>query len=175
MKMYNIKWWFVAAAIICVFTGLPFAQAGTEKGEKKMSVAAGRKVSIEYTLKLNDQSVIDSNVGLEPLNYTHGSQQIIPGLEKELEGMKIGDSRHVTVKPEDGYGEINEKAVVEVSKDMIPEEALKVGTPLQGQNADGQSIMATVKEIKEKTVVLDHNHPLAGKTLIFDVKILDIQ
>jgi FKBP-type peptidyl-prolyl cis-trans isomerase SlyD len=82
---------------------------------------------------------------------------------------------HFTIKPEDGYGLVDQKAIMEVSKEQIPQDALKVGAHLQGQNDDGQVITAMVAEIKEQTVVLDFNHPLAGKTLHFDVKVVDIQ
>lgn len=173
--MYRIRWWIAVISIFYALIGAPFVNAETEKGENNMTVLEGKKVSIEYTLKLEDKTVLDTNAGSDPLTYVHGSHQIIPGLEKELYGMKVGDSKQVTVKPEEGYGEVNEKAIIEVSKDLIPEEALKVGTPLQGTNDDGQTITATVKEINEKTVVLDHNHPLAGKTLFFDVKIMGIE
>jgi FKBP-type peptidyl-prolyl cis-trans isomerase SlyD len=89
--------------------------------------------------------------------------------------MKVGDSKQVTVKPEDAYGPVNKDAVSEIEKDQIPEDSLKVGTVLQGQNPDGRVLIARVVEIKEDTVLLDYNHPLAGKTLYFDVKILDVQ
>ena len=82
---------------------------------------------------------------------------------------------HFTIKPEDGYGSVGQKAIMEVSKKQILQDALKVGAQLQGQNADGQVIHAQVVEIKEQTVVLDFNHALAGKTLNFDVKIVNIQ
>jgi len=139
-----------------------------------MTISKDKQVSIEYTLKLEDDSVVDSNVDADPLTFVHGSGQIIPGLEKELEGMKAGESKQVVVSPEEGYGESNPKALVEVAKEKIPETALKVGTMLQGQSADGGSVYARVAEIKESTVILDHNHPLAGKTLHFDVKVIDV-
>ncbi|MHC4321517.1 MAG: FKBP-type peptidyl-prolyl cis-trans isomerase, partial [Planctomycetota bacterium] len=137
--------------------------------------STGKQVSIEYTLTLEDETVVDSNVGAEPLTFIQGSHNIIPGLENSLDGMKIGDSKQVTVKPEDAYGPVNKDAVSEVEKDQIPQESLKVGTVLQGQNPDGRVIIARVVEIKEDTVLLDYNHPLAGKTLNFDVKILAVQ
>lgn len=171
--MNKIKWWIFLGLILTGLIGSPLHSAETVKGDKKMTVAEGKTIGIEYTLKLKDDSVIDTNVGAEPLTYIQGSHQIIPGLEKELEGMKVGEIKKVTVNPKDGYGEINEKAVVEVNKELIPKD-VKVGMQLQGRNADGQAISATIKEIKEKTVLLDHNHPLAGKTLFFDVKILSI-
>jgi FKBP-type peptidyl-prolyl cis-trans isomerase SlyD len=139
-----------------------------------MIISKDTQVSIEYTLKLDDDSVVDTNVKADPLTFTFGSGQIIPGLEKELEGMKAGENKKVTVSPEEGYGESNPKALVEVDKDKIPEGALKVGAMLQGQSADGASVYARVSEVRDSTVVLDHNHPLAGKTLHFDVKIMEV-
>ncbi len=138
-------------------------------------VSSGKEVSLEYTLKLDNDEVIDSNVGDAPLTYTQGSGQIITGLESALEGMQVGDSKHVTVKPEDGYGAVNPEAFQEVPKENIPPDALKVGTELIGRDAQGRVVRPRVAEVKDKTVVLDFNHPLAGKTLHFDVKILDVK
>jgi len=139
-----------------------------------MSVSEGRQVSIEYTLKLEDQTVVDSNVGAAPLTYVHGSHQIIPGLEKSLAGMKVGDKKEVTVKPEDGYGPLDTKALLEVTKEQIPADSIKIGSALQGRDNDGNVFSARVTDIKDKTVVLDFNHPLAGKTLFFEVRVLNI-
>jgi FKBP-type peptidyl-prolyl cis-trans isomerase SlyD len=145
------------------------------KGEKAMTIKSGKEVSIEYTLMLGDKEVIDSNVGSEPLSYTHGAHQILPGLENALEGMKIGDSKQVTVEAEEGYGEVDQNAFQEVNKEQIPPDALKVGAPLQARDPNGQTVSFRVAEIKDQTVVLDFNHPLAGKTLYFDVKVLAVQ
>jgi FKBP-type peptidyl-prolyl cis-trans isomerase SlyD len=139
------------------------------------SVAEGTQVSIEYTLKLDDQNVFDTNVGAEPLTYVQGSRQIVPGLEKALVGMKVGESKQVTVKPEEGYGTIRQEAFMEIEKEKIPEEARKVGAQIQGRAGNGQMVRARVAEIKDATVLLDFNHPLAGKTLHFDVKVVNIQ
>jgi len=109
------------------------------------------------------------------MNFTQGSHQIIPGLESALEGMKVGESKQVTVNPEEGYGPINPEAVQEVPIENIPPDARKVGVRLQGQDAQGRMVHPLVTEVKEQVVMLDFNHPLAGKKLFFDVKILDIQ
>ncbi len=139
-----------------------------------MSVSKGSQVSIEYTLKLEDRTVVDSNVGGAPLTYVHGSHQIIPGLEESLTGMKVGDSKEVIVKPEDGYGNVNTGALLEVNKDQLPPDSMIVGSNIQGRDKNGNAISARVSEVRDKTVVLDFNHPLAGKTLYFDVKVLNI-
>jgi FKBP-type peptidyl-prolyl cis-trans isomerase SlyD len=143
--------------------------------EKPAAVSPGTQVSIEYTLKLDDKSVFDTNVGADPLTYVHGSRQIVPGLEKALEGMKVGESKQVTVQPEEGYGKVHNEAFLELEKEKIPNDARQVGARVQGRTGDGQTVTARVAEIKDATVVLDFNHPLAGKTLHFDVKILKIQ
>lgn len=139
------------------------------------TVAPGTLVSLEYTLKLDGEQVLDSNVGSEPFTYLHGSHQIVPGLEKALEGMAVGERKQVTVPPEEGYGIIRPDAIVEVDKSRIPPDARQVGTHVEGQNANGQTFRATVAELKDDTVVLDFNHPLAGKTLHFDVKVLGVK
>ena len=140
-----------------------------------MTISDGKIISIEYTLTLEDKKVIDTNVGKNPLTFTQGSHQIIPGLEAELEGMKTGDTKQVTVSPEKGYGQVNPQAVQEVPIDKIPPDGRKVGMQLQGKDDQGRVHISRVAEIKEKVIVLDFNHPLAGKTLYFDVKILDIK
>jgi FKBP-type peptidyl-prolyl cis-trans isomerase SlyD len=138
-------------------------------------VQAGSNVAFDYTLTDESGTVIDSSKGKEPMQYIHGQGQIIPGLEKELAGMAVSDEKKVTLKPEDAYGPINPKAFQEIPKEKLPPDALKVGTLLMAQGPQGQGVPARVHEIKEKTVIMDFNHPLAGKTLSFDIKITDIK
>lgn len=143
-----------------------------------MIVSRGMKVSIEFTLKREDDAVIHTSLGAAPLTYDHGLQQIIPGLEKALEGMRIGECKHVTISPDEGYGQIEPKAFVEVGKEQVPQDtvdALRVDAYVRGRDASGGVFHARVAEIKDQTVVLDFNHPLAGQTLYYEVKVLDIQ
>jgi len=151
------------------------AQAELQEGGSPMTVSDGKTISMEYTLTLENKEVLDTNVGGEPLSFTQGSHEIIPGLETALSGMKAGESKQVTVAPEQGYGEVNPQAIQEVPIDQIPPDARKVGVQLQGKDGQGRMVTPKVTEVKEQVVVLDFNHPLAGKTLYFDVKILDIQ
>jgi FKBP-type peptidyl-prolyl cis-trans isomerase SlyD len=139
------------------------------------SVQQGVLVSIEYTLTDETGKVIESNVGKEPLTYIHGAGQIVRGLEKELAGMKVGEQKKIQVKPEEGYGLRDPNAVQEIRKDKIPAEAQQVGATLMTQAADGRSLPMRIQEIREKTVVVDLNHPLAGKTLNFNVKVSDLK
>lgn len=152
-----------------------FALAEAPGTGSTMPISNGNLVSLEYTLTLEDKTVLDTNVGGKPLNFTQGTQQIIPGLEVALLGMKPGESKHVTVEAKDGYGELDPRRVQEIPIEQIPENARKVGTQLEGQGPKGQVIRSTVKEVKGKMIVLDFNHPLAGKKLFFDVTVLDVQ
>ena len=140
-----------------------------------MIVEEGKQVSIEYTLSIEPEGVVDSNVDSDPLTYIQGGQQIVPAVEKALEGMAVGETKEISIPPEHGYGERSDKAFQEVRKSLVPEEARKVDTVLQGRDERGGIVNARVAEVKDETVVLDLNHPLAGKTLQFNVKILDIQ
>ena len=159
---------------LCIFGGLGFS-ATAEKTKDTLVVKDGLMISLEYTLKSPDGKVLETSKGREPLKYIHGQKMMIPGLEKELTGMRVGGEKNVTVKPEDGYGKINPNAVQEVPKEKIPENALKVGAVLAARSPEGMVVPMTVKQIKDKTVVMDMNHPMAGKTLVFDVKVVDIQ
>jgi FKBP-type peptidyl-prolyl cis-trans isomerase SlyD len=164
---------FGALALALLLLGSSAAAA--EKTADNRVVKDGQLVTLHYTLKGIDGKVIESSKDKEPLKYVHGRKMIIPGLEKELTGMKVGGEKHVTVKPEDAYGQVNKNAFQEIAKDRVPANGLKIGAVLNGQGAQGQPMQARVHEIKEKTVVLDFNHPMAGKTLNFDVKVVDIQ
>lgn len=163
----------LALAFLQIF--LTSHAVAAQTGKDVNTIKNGSVVSLQYTLSGEDGKTIESNKGKEPLKYTHGSRQIIPGLEKELTGMKVGGEKRVKVKPEEGYGPVNPQGFQEFPKEKIPANGLKVGAVLMAQGPQGQPMPVKVKEIKEKTVVLDLNHPLAGKTLLFDVKVLDIE
>jgi FKBP-type peptidyl-prolyl cis-trans isomerase SlyD len=134
-------------------------------------VAKGRKVDIEYTLTLDDGSTVQSNVGGTPLSFVAGEGQIIPGLEAALEGKAARDRVKVKIPAEEAYGPADPQKRQEVPLDKIPEDARKVGTLLSAQGFDGP---IRVAEVRPDVVVLDFNHPLAGKALTFDVLVLSI-
>lgn len=151
--------------------------AHAQKQEKAMSPAIerGATVQLEYTLSDENGKVLQSNKGRDPLTYTHGDEQLLPALEKAMAGMRAGEERKVTLKPEEGYGPVDPAAQAEVPKAMLPPNALSVGTELVARGPGGTAMPVRIKEIKEATVVLDLNHPLAGKTLHFDIKILGVE
>lgn len=136
----------------------------------------GDTVSIHYTGRLPDGSEFDSSAGREPLEFTLGAGQIIPGLEKEIEGMAVGDKSTVTIPADEAYGPHRPEAVQEVPRTQIPEEIdVAVGTQLQGMTQDGRQLNLTVVEVGNESVTLDANHPLAGKDLVFDVELVGIK
>jgi FKBP-type peptidyl-prolyl cis-trans isomerase SlyD len=138
-------------------------------------IQMGSLVAFDYTLTDESGNVIDTSKGKQPMRYVHGKGEIIPGLEKEMAGMSVGGEKKVTVKPEEGYGPVDPRAFQEVPKDKLPPDALKVGAMLTATGPQGQAIPVRVHEIKESTVIMDFNHPLAGKTLLFDIKITEIK
>lgn len=135
----------------------------------------GKKVSIEYTLTLDDGTVAGTNVGEDPLTYEHGGGQILPALERELEGLEVDAHKEVHLSAEDGYGPVDPDAFRSVDPDMIPEEARQVGAFLTAHDDAGNQQDVRVHEIHDDRVVLDFNHPLAGEALSFDIKILGIE
>ena len=166
-------WQFIGIAGLFGLSVSTAVSAQNNKDEKV--IKDGSVVSLQYTLSGDDGKTIESNKGKEPLKFTQGQHQIIPGLEKELTGMKVGGEKRIKVKPEDAYGPIDPKAIQEFPKEKIPPEGQKVGAILTARGPRGQAIPVKVKEVKEKTVVLDMNHPMAGKTLVFDIKVLEVE
>jgi FKBP-type peptidyl-prolyl cis-trans isomerase 2 len=158
-----------AAFALSQFSFLAHAQ------EAEPVIQDGSTVSIEYTLKLDDGSVADTNVGGDPLVFTQGESQILPALESALTGMKAEDTTEVTLTAEEGYGPVREEAFQEMPVDALPEQGRHVGAQLVGQGPSGQPIFARVVEIDEGTAKVDLNHPLAGKQLHFDVKVLSVE
>ncbi len=140
-----------------------------------MSVENGNTVEIEYTGTFDDGTVFDSSEKHgKPLEVTIGQHQIIPGFEKAIEGMNEGEEKDIVIKPEEAYGEIREDLVKKVPKEQLPAEA-KEGSILGMQLPNGQQIPARVTKLEEKEATLDLNHPLAGKTLHFKIKLLAIK
>ena len=127
---------------------------------------------IEYTVKNSKGEIVDSNKGQSPLEFIAGKGQIIPGLEKEVEKMEVGEEKTVTIPASEAYGEYNPEMVQELPRDQFQGIELQKGMTLYGQTPDGQTIAVTVKDFDDQKVVIDYNHPLAGEDLTFDVKVV---
>lgn len=160
----------LSLAVAIVTTSASWAQE-----EETLVIEEGKSVSVEYTLKLDDGTVVDTNVDGDPMTYKQGGSEILPALESALHGLAVGDTKEVQLTADQGYGPIQPEGYQEVELDMVPEDAREVGTMLMASSPDGQQQPIRVHEVKEETIVLDFNHPLAGKALNFNVKILAIE
>jgi len=140
-----------------------------------IKVTDGLVVSMEYTLRV-DGKVVDSSAGGDPLEYLHGVGNIIPGLEREVDGMAVGESKNVTVSVEDGYGEVDEEAFMEAPRSEFPTDMpMNPGVEMELTGPEGQPMYARIESVEGETVLLNMNHPLAGKELHFDVKVVNLR
>jgi FKBP-type peptidyl-prolyl cis-trans isomerase SlyD len=140
-----------------------------------MNVSSDAVVSINYTLTDDEGLIIDSNEGRPALVYLHGHENIIPGLETGLEGASVGDKLKVDVLPADGYGDMDPDRIFEVPKEEFPDELpLEEGMQFSADTPSGEMTIV-VAAVRDDTVVVDANHPLAGITLHFDVEVLDVR
>ena len=140
-----------------------------------MKVTKHRVVTIDYTLKDSEGEVLDTSEGEEPLQYIHGTDTLVPGLERRLEGTSPGDEIAVTVEPADGYGLRDDELVVSMPRERFSEiDDLSVGMQLEARNDEGPQLI-TVTEIGDEAVTVDANHPLAGAVLHFDVSVREVR
>ncbi|MDP1677264.1 MAG: peptidylprolyl isomerase [Bacteroidota bacterium] len=140
-----------------------------------MIVSKDKVVSIEYTLRDDSGEILDSSEGREPLAYLHGNGNIVHGLELQLEGKAKNDKLKVAVAPADGYGEFNAGDIIEVPREQFQDvKELEAGMQFTASGPAGHRVV-TVTKVGDKIVTVDGNHPLAGKTLHFDVKIVDVR
>jgi len=164
-------------APIAALAALSFMVSGAplQAQEDAPVIQDGSTVSIEYTLTLEDGTTADTNVGGQPLVFVQGQQEILPALEVKLFGMKADETRDVVLTAEEGYGPVHEEGFQTVPLEIIPEEARNVGARLVGQGPQGEPLHAVVTEINEDSAVVNLNHPLAGESLHFKIKVLSIQ
>ena len=135
----------------------------------------GDKVRVHYTGKLEDGSVFDSSANRDPLEFTIGSGDLIPGFEEGVIDMDAGEKKNVTITPEQAYGPYRDEMVVEMDRKQFPADIdPEVGQQLKLSQMDGSTCIVMVKKISESSITLDANHPLAGKTLIFEIELLEI-
>ncbi len=143
------------------------ASAAAESGA---AVADGMKVTLEYTVRLQDTTVVDSNVDGEPLTFIQGAHDIVPGLEKALVGMKAGDAASIPVSAVEAYGPYNHKKRKTIDRAEAPA-GVRPGSILRSPEGE----FARVLELDDRSVLLDYNHPLAGKNLVFEVRVLKVE
>jgi len=138
-------------------------------------VSEGKTFTVEYTLKV-DGKIVDSTKGKKPLEFKGGSHQVVPGFEKAVMGMKVGEKKSFKLSPKEGYGMEKPDAIREIPKSKLPPgKELKEGMTLYAKGKSGQSLPVRIVKVKKDVVVINFNHPLAGRTLNFDVKVLEIK
>ena len=136
---------------------------------------SGDSVKIHYTGTLDDGTQFDSSAGRDPLEFELGSGQVIPGFDKAVDGMSVGDRKSVNIPAEDAYGTHHQQMVQDVPRDALPAEMEPVeGMSLQAEGPDGQAFNLVITAIQEETITVDGNHPLAGKALNFDIELVSI-
>ena len=139
------------------------------------TVKAGDTVKVLYTGKLEDGTTFDSSAGRDPLSFTVGASMVITGFDDAVTGMAVSESKTVTIPPESGYGPHQDEMVQNVERSVLPDDIpLEIGLQLQAQGPDGQAMALVVTAFDESTVTLDANPPLAGKTLIFEIELIEI-
>jgi FKBP-type peptidyl-prolyl cis-trans isomerase SlyD len=139
-------------------------------------IEKGNVVGIDYSLHLGDGQVVDRSEPGEPLTYIQGEGQIVPGLESALEGLGVGDAKQVVVAPGEGYGEHDPRGVQEVPRSAFPAGFdPQVGMELTAEGPNGEPVPFSIREVKPEAVVIDLNHPLAGRTLHFDVTVREVR
>jgi FKBP-type peptidyl-prolyl cis-trans isomerase SlyD len=140
-----------------------------------MQIAKKCAVAIDYKLTIDDGIVVDASEKGEPLWYLHGAGNIIPGLEKHLEGMNPGESKKVTVSPEEGYGTYDKARVHPVPKAQFPQGNYTIGDHIIATAPDGTEVPARITAMDAKNITLDFNHELAGKTLTFEITVHEVR
>ncbi len=139
------------------------------------SVKAGDTVRVHYTGTLDNGEVFDSSRDRDPLEFKVGGGMVIPGFDKAVLGLKAGESTTVKLPPEEAYGEVRKELIMPMQKSQVPEDIVpEVGMQVMLQAQNGQQVPATITEINENTIILDANAPLAGKTLNFDIEVVEI-
>jgi FKBP-type peptidyl-prolyl cis-trans isomerase SlyD len=140
------------------------------------TIASGKVVNLIYSLKNDQGEVLDRADSDSPFTYLHGAQQIVPGLENALEGMKAGDKKSVQVEPAEGYGELNPDLKLTVNRSQFPGKVeIEAGMQFEAHSPDGQGVVFTVESVEGDKVKIDGNHPLAGQRLHFDVEVVSMR
>ncbi len=136
---------------------------------------SGDTVKIHYTGKLDDGTEFDSSAGQDPLEFQLGSGQVIPGFDKAVEGMTVGDKQNVRIEAPDAYGDRHDQLIQAVPRTALPEDLNpEVGMPLQSRTPDGQVMNFVITEVTDESITVDGNHPLAGFALNFDIELVSI-
>ena len=140
------------------------------------SIQKGKVVDLSYTLKDSEGELLDQADVQDPFSYLHGADEVVPGLEKALEGLKTGDKKTVVVSPAEGYGEVDSQLRVTVKRSQFPKGAdLKAGMQFETESPEGEPMIFAIEKVEGEQVFVNGNNPLAGVTLHFDVEVLGVR
>ena len=160
--------------LITLLSGMVLLTNGCNEGAAIAS--DGDTVRVHYTGTLEDGTTFDTSVEREPLEFTLGTDRMIPGFEKAVSGLKVGESKTVTIPAEEAYGPYRDDLVIVVEREELPADLEpEVGQQLQMYQTDGSTVVVIVTEVSETTITIDANHPLAGKDLTFEIKLVEIK
>ena len=159
--------------VILSLAFLNFSAYAEDAKSKDNVIDSGKKVKMNFTMK-SSGITLETTEGKKPFEFVFGKTPMIPGVEEAIKGLKAGDKKKLSLKPEKGFGEINPKAIVEFPKSQFKEKNVKAGMMFNGRSKEGVPLRGTVKEVKKDTVILDFNHPLAGKNLDMDLEIMEV-
>jgi peptidylprolyl isomerase len=155
---------------------LIYTNAQSTKEIRMKEAQVGDLVSVHYTGKLKNGEVFDSSKDRNPLEFTLGNKELLAGFEDGVEGMKPGESRSVTLEPENAFGDRREDLLLKLPKNEFPQNITpSVGLQLRLSNASGNEMTVVITEVGEDSVTLDGNHPLSGQTVVFDIELLEIK
>jgi FKBP-type peptidyl-prolyl cis-trans isomerase 2 len=140
-----------------------------------MIISDGSTVTLEYTLSLDDGEIVDSTEEEGPLTFVHGSGELMPSIERAMVGMAIGERKELRIEADEAFGQPHTDAVMEIPRAELPQDLNEPGMMLVGCSTDGEEIEGTVLEVKQDTVLVDFNHPLAGKALRCSLHVTDVR
>lgn len=166
---------YILIIVILIAAILGVAYMVTSNAGSTQVVANGDTIQVYYTGTLANGTQFDSNVGKEPLNFTVGANEVIPGFDQGVIGMKINESKTITIPPSEAYGEANPELIVKVPLSVFGNETVSVGMIVRSQSSSGQQVQGTVTSVNSTNATVDFNSPLAGQTLIFDIKVVGIE
>lgn len=136
-------------------------------------IELGKTVKVHYTGKLENGTEFDSSLQREPLEFKMGNGQLIRGFESGIMEMAVGEKKTLKLTPEEAYGPVHESMILTIPKSNVPPD-VQIGSQLQAEGQDGNPVVFIVRQVNEDNVVIDGNHPLAGKNLLFDVEVIDV-
>jgi len=176
LKSTISKRWVTLISVMLLVLGIAFVTAGLLKALIAPSVKSGDTVRIDYTLVLDDRLVYYTTVESEPAVYTLGQEQLLPGFEDALMGMRVGEKKTITIAPEDAYGPYRRELVLTLNRSDLPEGSQPVvGQEILTESEGGSPIVLVITEVTETTVTLDANHPLSGHHLTFEIQLVGIE